>query len=114
MGCSGGVERGVVACRCDAKTVFEGAVIGQVFTGEVRVECPYAGPRVDRGHSTKAPCSGEQSWAAVILTGTIVQVFDSIQQAQGISAILLAQVFVLAAFEMARRLRNLRRKKCSE
>lgn len=42
MSCSGGVERGAVTCVCKGQTVFEGAVIGQVFTGDVQVQCPHA------------------------------------------------------------------------
>lgn len=37
MGCSSGVERGAATCVCSGQTVFEGAVIGQVFTGDVQI-----------------------------------------------------------------------------
>ena len=40
MGCSACVERGAVTCGCSGQTVFEGAVIGQVFTGDVQMQCP--------------------------------------------------------------------------
>lgn len=39
MSCGDGVERGVATCICKGQTVFEGAVIGQVFTGDVQVHC---------------------------------------------------------------------------
>lgn len=39
MGCSAGVGRGAEACGCVGQTVFEGAVIGQVFTGNVHLHC---------------------------------------------------------------------------
>lgn len=42
MGCSGGAERGAVTCGCSGQTVFKGAVIGQVFTGDVQLQCPLA------------------------------------------------------------------------
>lgn len=38
MSCGEGVERGAATCVCKGQTVFEGAVIGQVFTGEVRLQ----------------------------------------------------------------------------
>lgn len=41
MGCSGGVARGAGTCGCSGQTVFEGAVIGQVFTGDVQLQCPF-------------------------------------------------------------------------
>ncbi|KAA3601680.1 hypothetical protein D1178_06265 [Stenotrophomonas maltophilia] len=42
MGCSSDVKRGEVVCVCGGPTVFEGAVIGQVFTGDVQMQCPHA------------------------------------------------------------------------
>lgn len=42
MGCSSDVKRGEVVRVCGGPTVFEGAVIGQVFTGEVQMQCPHA------------------------------------------------------------------------
>lgn len=39
MSCDDGVERGVATYICKVQTVFEGAVIGQVFTGDVRIHC---------------------------------------------------------------------------
>lgn len=38
MSCGDGVERGVATCICKGQTVFDGAVIGQVFTGDVRIQ----------------------------------------------------------------------------
>lgn len=40
MGCSGEVKRVQATCVCSGPTVFEGAVIGQVFTGTVQISCP--------------------------------------------------------------------------
>lgn len=52
MGCSGGVAQGEVACGCSGQTVFEGAVIGQVFTGNVQMRCPrLEGPYALPDHS---------------------------------------------------------------
>ncbi|WP_149866599.1 hypothetical protein [Stenotrophomonas geniculata] len=42
MSCDEGVERGAATCVCKGQTVFEGAVIGQVFTGDVQMQCPHA------------------------------------------------------------------------
>lgn len=42
MGCSGEVKRGQATCVCSGPTVFEGAVIGQVFTGDVQMQCAHA------------------------------------------------------------------------
>ncbi|ECH9271854.1 hypothetical protein AAP84_26015, partial [Salmonella enterica subsp. enterica] len=42
MSCGDGVERGAATCICKGQTVFEGAVIGQVFTGDVQMQCPHA------------------------------------------------------------------------
>lgn len=41
MECSGAVKSAQPTCVCNGTTVFEGAVIGQVFTGEVRMHCPH-------------------------------------------------------------------------
>lgn len=41
MSCGEGVERGAATCVCKGQTVFEGAVIGQVFTGDVQIQCPW-------------------------------------------------------------------------
>lgn len=32
----------MATCVCSGQTVFEGAVIGQVFTGDVQMQCPLA------------------------------------------------------------------------
>lgn len=40
MRCSGSGKRDLEACSCNAQAVYEGAVIGQVFTGNVQMECP--------------------------------------------------------------------------
>jgi hypothetical protein len=42
MSCGDGVGRGAVTCVCKGQAVFEGAVIGQVFTGDVQMQCPQA------------------------------------------------------------------------
>lgn len=42
MGCSSEAKRGEAVCECSGSTVFEGAVIGQVFTGDVQMQCPRA------------------------------------------------------------------------
>jgi len=39
MDCSDELKCGEMACVCCGPTVFEGAVIGQVFTGDVQMRC---------------------------------------------------------------------------
>lgn len=46
MDCGDELKRGGAACVCSGRTVFEGAVIGQVFTGDVQMRC------VERAHCT--------------------------------------------------------------
>lgn len=41
MSCGEGVGRGAATCVCKGQTVFEGAVIGQVFTGDVKMHCTH-------------------------------------------------------------------------
>lgn len=42
MSCGENVKCGVATCVCSGHTVFDGAVIGQVFTGDVQMQCPHA------------------------------------------------------------------------
>lgn len=49
MSCSEGVERGAATCVCKGQTVFEGVVIGQVFTGDVTLT-------LASGSSTERAC----------------------------------------------------------
>lgn len=42
MGCSSDIKCGEAVFLCGGPTVFEGAAIGQVFTGEVQMQCPFA------------------------------------------------------------------------
>jgi len=46
----------LTTCVCSAQTVFEGAVIGQVFIGDVRISCPFA----EQG---KSPTRAKKSFA---------------------------------------------------
>jgi len=56
MDCSSDVKRGEVVCVCGGPTVFEGAVIGQVFTGDVQMQCPHAEhPRAAPAETRRAP-----------------------------------------------------------
>lgn len=56
MGCSGEVKRGQAACVCGGPTVFEGAVIGQVFTGDVQMHCSQAEyQRAAQAETERAP-----------------------------------------------------------
>jgi len=42
MRCSVSAKECSATCSCEERTVFEGAAIGQVFTGSVRLTCPGA------------------------------------------------------------------------
>ena len=42
MSCGENAKCGVATCVCSGHTVFDGAVIGQVFTGDVQMQCPHA------------------------------------------------------------------------
>ena len=56
MVCSSDVKRGEVVCVCGGPTVFEGAVIGQVFTGDVQMQCPHAHQHSEQaGERERAP-----------------------------------------------------------
>lgn len=55
MSCGEGVERGAATCVCKGQTVFEGAVIGQVFTGDVQMQCPHAEHRFAQTETERAP-----------------------------------------------------------
>jgi len=78
MGCSSDVKRGEVVCVCGGPTVFEGAVIGQVFTGEVQVHCPHTTTSVhDASRKRDRPLASAllaialwQSWLALPLNET--------------------------------------------
>lgn len=79
MGCSGGVERGAETCVCSGQTVFEGAVIGQVFTGDVQMQCPHTTTSVhDTSTEPDRPLASAllaiaiwQSWLTLPLNETL-------------------------------------------
>jgi hypothetical protein len=70
--------------------VFEGAVIGQVFTGDVKLECPFMemgrhkAPESRRGSSPSAFCV-----AAILLAPQAAELFESLGLASSIQAAML-------------------------
>jgi hypothetical protein len=73
MRCSS-TDNGLPAgCRCSGTTVFDGATIGQVFTGHVEITCPIAAKHVrqdDQGNERRA---GNGPLATALLTVAIWQ-----------------------------------------
>lgn len=51
MNCGDVKGLGPGACTCKGQTVFEGAVIGQVFTGDVHMQCTALPPTTNRYHA---------------------------------------------------------------
>lgn len=76
MSCGDGVERGAAKCICKGQVVFEGAVIGQVFTGDVQMVCPHtqrhdaasaerAGVPAETGHPLSSALMAIGIWQAI-------------------------------------------------
>ena len=42
MSCCSDAKKSVATCVCSGHTVFDHAVVGQVFTGDVQMRCPHA------------------------------------------------------------------------
>lgn len=82
MRCGSTREGTPAGCRCGSTTVFEGATIGQVFTGHVEMTCPIAADRQqakddDRGRAGSAPLATAlltiaiwQAWLALPTGGS--------------------------------------------
>lgn len=76
MSCGDGVTRGAAKCICKGQVVFEGAVIGQVFTGDVQMVCPHtqrhdtaaaerARVPAETGHSLSSALMAIGIWQAI-------------------------------------------------
>jgi tetrahydromethanopterin S-methyltransferase subunit D len=67
-------------CGCGGKTVFNGATIGQVFTGDVKVSCPLAGDEGMRAlHDRATPRSKGDPLSAALLAVGIYQAIGVLQ-----------------------------------
>jgi len=60
-------------CRCGSTTVFEGATIGQVFTGHVEMTCPIAADRQQQAKDDNRQRAGSAPLATALLTIAIWQ-----------------------------------------
>lgn len=60
-------------CRCGSTTVFEGATIGQVFTGHVEMTCPIAADRQQQAKDDDRRRAGNAPLATALLTIAIWQ-----------------------------------------
>lgn len=92
--CSGEEVRSV--CKCVGGAVFEGAVIGQVFTGDVQTECPLA----SQGISPAGEYRGfgrEQPLASFLFAIAIWQLVQALQTDDGQNRGLLVQALLLLA-----------------
>lgn len=73
MRCSS-TDNGLPAgCRCSGTTVFDGATIGQVFTGHVEITCPVATDILRRAENDTKPRAGNGPLATALLTVAIWQ-----------------------------------------
>lgn len=72
MSCGGSQKEGVAACVCTGPTVFDGAVIGQVFTGDVQMRCPHAEQiRQSLGHEIRHRGSETPLSAALLVVAIL-------------------------------------------
>ena len=121
MGCSGEVKRGQGMCVCKGVTVFEGAVIGQVFTGDVQMQCPQQEGQHRCSYAWRAPISAAtHSLSTALIAIGIWQSFLPSTQANEVCAVsvLNASLYWLAGAasyyiqeELARLLKWMRRKR---
>lgn len=70
----GSTDNGLPAgCRCSGTTVFDGATIGQVFTGHVEMTCPIAADRQQQAKDYDRRRAGSAPLATALLTIAIWQ-----------------------------------------
>lgn len=78
----------MATCVCKGQTVFEGAVIGQVFTGDVQMLCPHAQrhhtacvgrerPSADTGRPLSTALVAIAIWQAIYAAPAIEAVCES-------------------------------------
>lgn len=73
MRCGSTREGTPAGCRCGSTTVFEGATIGQVFTGHVEMTCPIAVERQQQAKDDDQRRAGSAPLATALLTIAIWQ-----------------------------------------
>jgi len=91
----GSGRREIESCACDKATVFEGAVIGQVFTGDVRVECPFASTGTIPSGRSRHSGSHFRTWITALWAATSVQVLSEALSADHVGGIMAMQVVVV-------------------
>ena len=107
MGCGGSVERSAVTCVCSEQTVFEGAVIGQVFTGEVRLQCPLATLSYEVANRRESLDGKRQQVVPMLVVAAMLQVPDALHFVEGVGlSIPSLLMLVCAAAMVATRLRR--------
>jgi len=62
-----------VGCRCSGTTVFDGATIGQVFTGQVEMTCPIATQQTQQVERDSRQQTGNGPLATALLAIAIWQ-----------------------------------------
>lgn len=73
MRCGSAREGAPAVCRCGGTTVFDGATIGQVFTGHVEMTCPIAADRQAQAKDDDRQRAGSAPLATALLTIAIWQ-----------------------------------------
>jgi len=83
-------------CRCGSTTVFEGATIGQVFTGHVEMTCPIAADRQQQAKEDDRRRAGSAPLATALLTIAIWQAWLALPtgSASALSQSLYAMLFL--------------------
>lgn len=82
MSCCSDAKESVATCVCSGHTVFDHAVVGQVFTGDVQMRCPHAeAVRRMVHHSRRRRRSGTPLSTALLA----IAIWDSTSAFSGVS-----------------------------
>jgi len=68
MRCGSEIKSVETGCKCGGNTVFEGASIGQVFTGHVELKCPLVGPGAPEPAGVEKSRDRGSPWVTALLT----------------------------------------------
>jgi hypothetical protein len=100
MRCGSAREGMPAGCRCGSTTVFEGATVGQVFTGHVEMTCPIVAERQQQAKDDDRRRSGSAPLATALLTIAIWQAWLAvpISWPEPAAHLLHSLAFVLVAF----------------